>query len=42
LKLLLGEMAEILVGSQRVLPEGAAGFRFTHPVLAGALEDLLA
>jgi uncharacterized protein (TIGR01777 family) len=43
LKLLFGEMADILLASQRVLPDVAqsAGFRFAHPVLAEALADLL-
>jgi uncharacterized protein (TIGR01777 family) len=43
LKLLFGEMAQILLASQRVLPDVAerAGFRFAHPALAQALADLL-
>lgn len=44
LRLLYGEMAEaLLLGSQRVLPERlqAAGFRFEHPELWGALEAAL-
>jgi uncharacterized protein (TIGR01777 family) len=43
LRLLLGEMAELLLSSQRVspaAPEGA-GFQFRHPELKGALADLL-
>jgi uncharacterized protein len=44
LKLALGEMSEMLLASQRVLPTVAksAGFRFQYPDLHGALEDLLA
>ena len=43
LKLLLGEQAQVLLGSQRVLPERFIGadFPFRHPHLEGALEDLL-
>lgn len=43
-KALFGEMAEILLGSQRVLPRvaEAAGFRFTYPELLPALQHLLA
>ncbi len=43
LKLALGEMSEMLLASQRVLPTVAksAGFRFQYPDLHGALEDLL-
>ncbi|MEQ1884737.1 MAG: TIGR01777 family oxidoreductase [Bryobacteraceae bacterium] len=43
LKLGAGEMAEMLLGGQRVLPHAteAAGFRFRHPRLADALEQLL-
>lgn len=43
LKLALGEMASIVLGSVRVLPEAAkqAGFRFERPKLAGALNNLL-
>lgn len=43
MKLLYGEMAEILFDSQRVLPREAEnmGFRFSFPQLAGALADLL-
>jgi uncharacterized protein (TIGR01777 family) len=43
LKLLFGEMSEILLASQRVLPAAAeaAGFKFRFPELGGALEDLL-
>lgn len=43
LKLAAGEMAPLLLGGQRVLPEHAAalGFHFRHPSLAGALRDLL-
>ncbi len=43
LKALFGEMAEILLGSQRVLPRAAesAGFRFRYPHLEAALRQLL-
>ena len=43
LKLLFGEMSEILLASQRVLPAAAqaAGFKFRFPELGGALEDLV-
>jgi uncharacterized protein (TIGR01777 family) len=43
LKLLFGEMSEILLASQRVLPAAAeaAGFKWRFPELGGALEDLL-
>src|SRR5579871_89732 len=39
LKLVMGEMAEVLLGSQRAIPQGAlrAGFEFRYPDLAGAL-----
>lgn len=44
LKTMFGQMAEILLGSQRVLPQAAqaAGFRFEHPHLAPALRRALA
>ena len=44
LKLLFGEMAGMLLDSQRVLPKAAeaAGFRFRHPELASAFRDILA
>ena len=44
LKLLFGEMSEILLASQRVLPAApeAAGFKFRFPELGGALKDVLA
>jgi len=44
LRLLFGEMAEVLLSSQRVSPKGAeeAGFRFRYPQLAAALADALA
>lgn len=44
LKTLLGDMAEILLASQRVAPRAAesAGFRFRFPQLGPALADLLA
>jgi uncharacterized protein (TIGR01777 family) len=43
LKALLGDMAEILLASQRVSPRAAesAGFRFRFPQLGSALADLL-
>jgi uncharacterized protein (TIGR01777 family) len=43
LKLLFGEMSEVLLGSQRVLPAAAegAGFQFAHPRLDDALGHLL-
>jgi uncharacterized protein (TIGR01777 family) len=43
LKLLFGEMSEVLLASQRVLPAApeAAGFQFKFPELGGALQDLL-
>jgi uncharacterized protein (TIGR01777 family) len=39
LKLVMGEMAEVLLASQRAIPQGAlrAGFEFRYPDLAGAL-----
>jgi uncharacterized protein (TIGR01777 family) len=44
LKLLLGEMSELILGSQRVLPERLLlhGFMFQHPDLEGALRAALA
>ena len=44
LRLLYGEMADVVVASQRVLPRAAedAGFRFRYPELRIALEALLA
>lgn len=44
LRLLYGEMAEIVLASQRVLPKAAldAGFEFKYPNLRGALQNLLA
>jgi uncharacterized protein (TIGR01777 family) len=43
LKAAFGEMAQVLLGGQRVLPEAArsAGFVFQHPELALALTSLL-
>ena len=43
LQLLLGEMAELLLGSQRSVPTSAqaAGFTFRYPLLGPALADLL-
>jgi uncharacterized protein (TIGR01777 family) len=42
LRLILGEFAEVLLGSQRVVPEKIrqAGFAFRYPELKGALHDL--
>jgi len=44
LKLALGEMSEVVLASQRVLPTVAksAGFRFQYPDLQGALANVLA
>ncbi len=43
LKLLFGEMSDVLLASQRVLPAApeAAGFRWRFPELGAALKDLL-
>jgi uncharacterized protein (TIGR01777 family) len=43
LRLALGEMAEVVLASQRVLPKKAVdlGYRFEFPELEGALRDLL-
>ena len=43
LKALFGEMAEMLLGGQRVLPRAteAAGYRFQYPELGAALRDIL-
>ena len=43
LKLMFGDMAEVLLASQRVLPQAAqsAGFRFHYPELPLALKTLL-
>ena len=43
LKLLFGEMSELVLGSQRVLPKAAesGGFRFKHPIVGPALADEL-
>ena len=43
LRVLVGEMADVLFGSQRVLPKAAleSGYRFQYPKLAEALSDLL-
>ncbi len=42
LKLILGEMAEILLGSQRAIPDAAqrAGFVFEHPDIFAALAEI--
>ncbi len=44
LKILFGEMAEIIYASQRMIPEAAlrAGFRFRFPEIGAALRDVLA
>lgn len=44
LKLVFGEMSEVLLDSQRVLPAAAqaAGFTFLYPELAAALANILA
>jgi uncharacterized protein len=44
LKLVLGEMSQVLLDSQRVLPTAAqaAGFRFQYPDLPAALGNILA
>lgn len=43
LQALMGEMSEVLLGSQRVIPRAIieAGYQFIHPQLALALADLL-
>lgn len=43
LKLLFGEMSEVLLGSQKVVPRAAesAGFKFQFPEVFSALKDLL-
>jgi hypothetical protein len=43
LQVLLGEMAELVLGSQRVLPERllAQGFQFEHLQLEKALQQIL-
>ncbi|MBM3734730.1 MAG: TIGR01777 family protein [Acidobacteria bacterium] len=43
LRLLFGEMSEIMMSSQRVIPQAAAqaGFEFRHPEIFGAFRDLL-
>jgi uncharacterized protein len=43
LQLIFGEMAQVLLESQRVMPRAAeaAGFQFRHPELGPALTDLL-
>jgi hypothetical protein len=44
LRVALGDMSEVLLASQRVLPgvAGRRGFVFRHPALAGALDAVLA
>jgi uncharacterized protein (TIGR01777 family) len=43
LRLMLGEAAEIILSGQHVVPKAltAAGYRFKHPQLAGALQAIL-
>jgi NAD dependent epimerase/dehydratase family enzyme len=43
IRVLLGEMAEIVTASQRVVPQVAleTGYRFKHPDLRPTLESLL-
>jgi hypothetical protein len=43
LRLLLGEMSEMLLGSQRAVPEAAlrAGFEFRYPEIGAALIQIL-
>ncbi len=43
LRVLMGDMAEVLFSSQRVVPKVAlaTGYEFHHPLLEGALNDLL-
>jgi len=43
LKVLFGEMSEVILASQRVLPEATlrAGFEFRFPEIGAALDDLL-
>jgi len=43
LRLMFGEMASVLLGSQRAVPRTAeaAGYRFRYPKLASALENVL-
>jgi uncharacterized protein (TIGR01777 family) len=44
LKTMFGEMADVMVASQRVLPKAAeaAGYQFRYPELEGALQNILA
>ncbi|HKP87101.1 MAG TPA: TIGR01777 family oxidoreductase [Blastocatellia bacterium] len=43
LQAVMGEMSEVLLGSQRVIPQAIlkAGYEFSYPTLAPALADLL-
>ena len=43
LRLMFGDMAEILLGSQRAIPEAAAsaGFEFRYPEIGAALIEIL-
>jgi len=42
-KLLVGDMAELILASQRAIPQAAerAGFTFRHPDVFGALTNVL-
>ena len=42
-RIMFGEMAGVLLGSQRVLPRAteAAGYQFQYPELGAALRDIL-
>jgi len=42
LKLMFGEMAEVLLGGQRVIPQATeqSGYRFQYPELGAALASL--
>ena len=43
LHMLFGDMADVMLASQRVLPKAAeeAGYRFEYPELGAALKDLV-
>jgi len=43
IRIVMGEVADVLFGSQRCVPKAtqASGFTFEHPMLEGALRDLL-
>jgi uncharacterized protein len=44
LKLMFGEMSQVLLASQRAIPDAAqrAGFVFEHPDIFAALADIVA